>query len=240
METYVVTRTSGYQDELYHHGTKGQKWGQRLYQNKDGSLTPLGKMRYGSGTDNSGSGSKPKKVSRKVRKQRAAALEKARKAKAEKLQQEKTIEEKRAHLLKSADAKELYENRHLLTTAELNDRINRIDVEAKLSSKIVVESKKTGMDFVNSKMNTTTTTITNAKNLYKSIDDAYSAVTTSAIGKMVAKKMGVEPPKKNITLDNVLANITTYSNSEVQEYARRFKAEKDLLNEQSRRKKNNP
>lgn len=37
-----------YETELYHHGTMGQKWGKRLYQNKDGSLTPLGKLRYGS------------------------------------------------------------------------------------------------------------------------------------------------------------------------------------------------
>lgn len=33
-------------DELIHYGTPGQKWGQRLYQNPDGSLTALGRMRY--------------------------------------------------------------------------------------------------------------------------------------------------------------------------------------------------
>ena len=32
-------------DELYHHGVKGQKWGVRRYQNKDGSLTKEGKKR---------------------------------------------------------------------------------------------------------------------------------------------------------------------------------------------------
>ncbi len=30
---------------LYHHGIKGMKWGVRRYQNKDGSLTPVGKKR---------------------------------------------------------------------------------------------------------------------------------------------------------------------------------------------------
>lgn len=32
--------------ELYHHGIKGQKWGVRRYQNKDGTLTKAGKKRY--------------------------------------------------------------------------------------------------------------------------------------------------------------------------------------------------
>ena len=32
--------------ELFHTGVKGMKWGVRRYQNKDGSLTPLGKKRY--------------------------------------------------------------------------------------------------------------------------------------------------------------------------------------------------
>lgn len=35
-------------DYLCHWGVKGMKWGVRRYQNPDGSLTSLGKIRYSS------------------------------------------------------------------------------------------------------------------------------------------------------------------------------------------------
>lgn len=40
-----------YSDELYHHGIKGQKWGIRRFQNKDGTLTEAGLARYRSGSE---------------------------------------------------------------------------------------------------------------------------------------------------------------------------------------------
>ena len=40
-----------YSDELYHHGIKGQKWGARRFQNKDGTLTEAGLARYRSGSE---------------------------------------------------------------------------------------------------------------------------------------------------------------------------------------------
>ena len=36
---------------IYHHGIKGQKWGVRRFQNKDGSLTAKGRQRYGETAD---------------------------------------------------------------------------------------------------------------------------------------------------------------------------------------------
>lgn len=37
--------------ELYHHGIKSQHWGERRYQNPDGSYTEEGRKRYGIGSD---------------------------------------------------------------------------------------------------------------------------------------------------------------------------------------------
>lgn len=42
-DNYYILSADG---ELYHHGIKGQKWGVRRYQRKDGSLTAAGKKRY--------------------------------------------------------------------------------------------------------------------------------------------------------------------------------------------------
>lgn len=41
MSNYILTADG----ELYHYGVKGQKWGVRRFQKKDGSLTSAGKKR---------------------------------------------------------------------------------------------------------------------------------------------------------------------------------------------------
>ena len=45
---YILTSEGNIisEDELYHWGIKGMKWGIRRYQNKDGSLTNAGKRKY--------------------------------------------------------------------------------------------------------------------------------------------------------------------------------------------------
>lgn len=52
---YVLTSNGGFisQNELYHHGIKGMKWGIRRFQNEDGSLTSAGKKRYDDGSTGS-------------------------------------------------------------------------------------------------------------------------------------------------------------------------------------------
>ena len=58
-KNYLDKFLSNSDDELYHYGTKGQKWGVRNYQNKDGTLTEAGKARY----NDSGTYKDPEKMS---------------------------------------------------------------------------------------------------------------------------------------------------------------------------------
>ena len=62
MTYYSIVFTS----DLYHHGVKGQKWGERQYQYKDGSLTPLGRIHYGVGSSRKRSSNEQANSSSKV------------------------------------------------------------------------------------------------------------------------------------------------------------------------------
>lgn len=220
-----------YNEELIHSGIKGMKWGVRRYQNPDGSLTPAGRKHYGSGKS---IGQRIKAY--KTKKQRQKNLEKAREARAAKVEEKKTLEEQRAKLLKSNDAKEIYANRHLLSTAELNDRINRIDTEARLASKIVEDKQQTGLDYVNGKMQRATNTINNATNLYRSVDNAYSSVANSTIGKTLAKKLGLEPPKKEFNLGDFMKDINKKTTQEIMDVNKRLTAEEQIRKKMSDKK----
>ena len=91
-------------NELYHHGIKGMKWGVRRFQNADGSRTEAGKKR-----------------------ERLSLRDRMTERKAKK-NTPPTHEE----LTKSTNPKLLYKHRDKLTDQELNNRINRINKEREL------------------------------------------------------------------------------------------------------------
>lgn len=110
--------------ELYHHGTKGMKWGRRLYQRKDGSLTLLGRMRYGKKGPPGSSDKKDEQVDREAQKQK---------------------------VLSSRSASELYKNAHLFNDQELYAAYNRLVLEqnvAKLSSNEISKGKQRVNKFI--------------------------------------------------------------------------------------------
>ena len=113
-------------DELYHHGTKGMKWGVRRYQNKDGSLTAAGKKRRTLGEAIH---------DHKVAKKRKAALEKARAAKAA-----KKVEAEKAQKAAEKRQKALEKGKipiKKMTDDELKSYKNRLQAEKDLKDLVL-------------------------------------------------------------------------------------------------------
>lgn len=104
-----------YDEELQHWGIKGQKWGVRKYQNKDGSLTPAGRKRYGSLTDAVGA-VKAAHIKAKRKKQLAAARKVAAEKKAAAEQRAKDIADGKISARK-------------MTSEELQKQIDKLNLE---------------------------------------------------------------------------------------------------------------
>jgi hypothetical protein len=139
---------------LNHSGIKGMRWGIRRYQNKDGSLTALGRRRY-------------------------KLQEKKAQADAEKAKREgETVEAKKERILKSRSAKELYENADLFSTNELQNAYNRLQLERNISGLIPKETKP-GKEFLENTSSTAKSLVDltgNVTKLYNNVAKVYNSV----------------------------------------------------------------
>lgn len=141
---------------LEHHGIKGQKWGIRRFQNKDGSLTKDGKARYGNG--------KTKyriKSQSPFEKKRAKLEEKERRmTEKEEIQRRKNqLKERRNNLKNQGKSQDVIRNEKKVDTTkpksakdmsdqELRDFLSRYDMEKRYNQIINGPEKKKGSQIV--------------------------------------------------------------------------------------------
>jgi hypothetical protein len=118
--------------ELYHYGTRGMKWGKRLYQNKDGTLTPLGKKRYAKTVAKLKEQEKvvrnAERTKSKLEKLKAKEDELAARKKALKGDTDAEVKPAKAAEADKPTAKKSVKN---MTDKELNDAITRLQNEVK-------------------------------------------------------------------------------------------------------------
>lgn len=131
------------EEDLVHHGIKGQKWGVRRYQNEDGTWTAAGRERYGNERSFSGTArralAKVYDINERFYSKRgnSAMAEANRKVKDQLLEKAKASDEKKANKLLRKDEQLEKEFNESMTSQQAEIRLARIirrDIEAGQSS----------------------------------------------------------------------------------------------------------
>ncbi len=117
---------------LMHHGIKGQKWGERNYQNLDGSLTDAGKARYSkSSNKDNDKNQKNSNTNKQDKKNNNKKKEFDYKDASEVLNNTSKVFKDSSNLLKTGNGKYIKKDYSNISDEELKMRIRRLEMEKK-------------------------------------------------------------------------------------------------------------
>lgn len=179
---------------LSHHGIKGMRWGVRRFQNKDGSLTPAGKKRYGSADAKAGSSPERSKPSllrgksgggKKLSEMTDAELD----ARIRRMQKEKTYKELEASLTPNKKsrikrvASDLLESLASKSGEALISRFANSALKPEKNSKLdlkIYEDGRTSFDNMSdAQIKSTLDRINNIRQIMRALDDYMNGETAN-------------------------------------------------------------
>lgn len=230
------------EDFLAHHGTKGQKWGIRRYQNLDGSLTEEGRRRRGYSLKPKSKGNKENSVK--------ALVGRAKQLKAAKAESKKAEDEARKAQKEADDYKkrmdhfryhpeDMYKHRKELSPDEVNKIMENVQFDRKLAD-IRREEVKRGFEKVSDfsgKVKKVNDLYTTGKALYNNVAEVNNTLIDFGIVKD-GKRMPKIGEKKNDDAfdalvkkgkwDEIYENRDNYSTEQINRAQKRAMTE-DLL-----------
>lgn len=229
METIFIPHS----DYLAHHGIKNQKWGQRRFQNYDGSLTSEGRKRYGVGESN---------LSKRERKQAEKAKEKAAKARAKanskkKVDAQKAAEQKQKRMDYLRDHPEkIYKYRKELTQDDVTEIMQKVKFDRSLQDirKAEVQRGMKKIDNIRQNVENGLKWYQTGKNAYNTIAEVNNALIDMGYNKN-GKRMLKFGEKDNKALKELESLLRTPDGVE-QIYKNKDKYSTDDLNKAFKRK----